>query len=129
MNSVKSQDTKLIHRNLSHCYTVKTKDQKIKKTFTTATTTTKIPRNKPQVSFNLFSFFFSCCFFLNFIYFLNIYLFGCAGHAGFSIFSCGIWDLVPWPGIKPRPPALGVQNLSHRTTREVLIFIFNFYWV
>ena len=21
-------------------------------------------------------------------------------------FSCGIWDLVPWSGIKPRPPAL-----------------------
>ena len=21
--------------------------------------------------------------------------------------SCGIWDLVPWLGIKPRPPALG----------------------
>ena len=22
------------------------------------------------------------------------------------------WDLVPWPGIKPRPPALGAQNLA-----------------
>ena len=29
------------------------------------------------------------------------------------------WDLVPWPEIKPRPPALGVQSLSHWTTREV----------
>ena len=27
--------------------------------------------------------------------------------------------LVPWPGIKPRPPALGVQSLSDWTTREV----------
>ena len=33
--------------------------------------------------------------------------------------SCGTWDLVPWPGIKPQPPALGVQGLSHWTTREV----------
>ena len=32
------------------------------------------------------------------------------------IFSCGIWDLVPWPGIKPRPPVFGVGSLSHWTT-------------
>ena len=30
-----------------------------------------------------------------------------------------MWDLVPQPGIQPRPPALGVQSLSHWTTREV----------
>ena len=24
--------------------------------------------------------------------------------------SCGMWNLVPWPGIEPRPPALGVQS-------------------
>ena len=29
------------------------------------------------------------------------------------------WDLVPWPGITPRPPALRVRSLSHWTTREV----------
>ena len=29
------------------------------------------------------------------------------------------WDLVPWPGIEPGPPALGAQSLSHWTTREV----------
>ena len=28
------------------------------------------------------------------------------------IFSCGMWDLVPWPRIKPRPPALGAQILT-----------------
>ena len=28
------------------------------------------------------------------------------------IFSCGMWDLVPWPWIEPRPPALGVWNLN-----------------
>ena len=31
-----------------------------------------------------------------------------------------MWDLVPWPGIEPRPPALEVWSLSHWTTREVL---------
>ena len=33
--------------------------------------------------------------------------------------SRSMWDLVPWPGIKPRPPALGTQNLSHWTTWEI----------
>ena len=33
--------------------------------------------------------------------------------------SCSMWDLVPQPGIKPRPLALGVQSLSPWTTREV----------
>ena len=31
---------------------------------------------------------------------------------------CGMWDLVPWPGIEPRPPALGAWSLSHWTTME-----------
>ena len=26
--------------------------------------------------------------------------------------SCSMWELVPRPGIKPRPPALGTQSLS-----------------
>ena len=33
--------------------------------------------------------------------------------------SCSMWDLVSCSGIKPRPPALGAQSLSHWTTREV----------
>ena len=33
--------------------------------------------------------------------------------------SCSMWDLVPWPGIKPGSPALGVWSLSHWTTRDV----------
>ena len=33
--------------------------------------------------------------------------------------NCSMWDLVPWPGIKPRPPALGAQTLSHWSTRDV----------
>ena len=36
-----------------------------------------------------------------------------------KIFNCGIWDLVPWPGIKPRPPALETWSLSRWITREV----------
>ena len=30
-----------------------------------------------------------------------------------------MWDLVPWPGIKLRTPALGAWSLSHWATREV----------
>ena len=39
---------------------------------------------------------------------------------GVKILSCSMWDLVLWPGIKPRPPSLGAWSLSHRTTSEVL---------
>ena len=38
-----------------------------------------------------------------------------------AVLSCALWDPVPWPGIEPRPPALGVCSLSHWTTREVPI--------
>ena len=34
-------------------------------------------------------------------------------------FSCGMWDLVPWPGIEPRPCALEAWSLSHWTAREI----------
>ena len=30
--------------------------------------------------------------------------------------TCSMQDLFPWPGIEPRPPALGAQSLSHWTT-------------
>ena len=36
-----------------------------------------------------------------------------------GVFSCGMWDLAPWLGIEPRPPALGAQTVSYGTTREV----------
>ena len=47
--------------------------------------------------------------------------------AGSSVFaacemrtlSCGIGDIVPWPGIEPRSSALGAQKLSLWSTREV----------
>ena len=55
-------------------------------------------------------------------FFFNIYLFiwqywvlvvAC------RIFSCSMWALLPWPGLRPSPPALEAQSLSHWTTREV----------
>ena len=40
--------------------------------------------------------------------------------------SCGMWDLVLWPGVKPGPPALGVQCLGHWSTGQVpILIIFN----
>ena len=41
----------------------------------------------------------------NFIYFLAV--------------PCGVWDLVPPPGMEPKPPAVEVQHLNHWTSREV----------
>ena len=38
--------------------------------------------------------------------------------------SCGMWDLVPWPGIKPGPPALGVRSLCRWTDREAPVLVF-----
>ena len=32
--------------------------------------------------------------------------------------GCGMWDIVPWPGIEPWPPALRAWSLSHQATRE-----------
>ena len=57
---------------------------------------------------------------LEFYYFLNIVklLFIYLTALGLS---CGMQDLVPWPGIEPGPPALGVRNLSHWTTRGVVL--------
>ena len=46
---------------------------------------------------------------------------------GMWTLNCSLWDLVPWPGIEPRPPALGAQSLSHWTTREVPKS--NFWWM
>ena len=48
-------------------------------------------------------------------FFFLIYLFILAA----PDLSCSMWDLVPQPGIKPGPPALGAWSLTHWTTREV----------
>ena len=47
----------------------------------------------------------------------NIYLFGCVGSSvlivacgiGMRTLSCGMWDLILWPGVEPSFPALGAQ--------------------
>ena len=44
--------------------------------------------------------------------------------AACELFSCGVWDLVPWLGIEPGPHAMRTQSLSHWTTREVPNFCF-----
>ena len=41
-------------------------------------------------------------------------IFGCS----LWTLNCGMWYLVPWPGIKPRLPASGAWSLRHWTTRE-----------
>ena len=46
------------------------------------------------------------------------------------ILSCGMWDLVSWPGIVPGPPTMGAQSLSHWTTRKVSLsnlYVFYFF--
>ena len=73
------------------------------------------------------TYFFWLLFFL-YIHF--VYLCGCATSLifiaacrifsyGKQTFSCGMWDLVPWPGIEPRAPTLEALRLSLWTTREV----------
>ena len=63
-----------------------------------------------------------------FFFLILLYLFGCARsspqHVGSSVVACklswSLWDLVPWPGMKPRPSASGARNLSPWITSEVL---------
>ena len=35
------------------------------------------------------------------------------------IFSCSLWDLVPWPGIEPQAPCIGSSEFSHWATRKI----------
>ena len=71
---------------------------------------------------------------LTLIYILNIYLFGYtrAGgilSRGMQTLSRGMWALLPWPGVEPRPPALGAQSLRPWTTREVSNLILYDAWI
>ena len=54
---------------------------------------------------------------------LFVYLVAPGLSCGMQTLSCSIWELVPWPGIKPRPLALGAWRLSYWTIREVSVFI------
>ena len=44
---------------------------------------------------------------------------------GMRTLKCDVWDLVPWLGIKSRPPALGVWSLSHwaNGSPEIIFFV------
>ena len=64
--------------------------------------------------------FFVFNFVLNFIY-LTV---PCLG--------CGMWDLVPRPGIEPRTPILEAWSINHWATREVhqdIVDFFFFFWL
>ena len=60
-------------------------------------------------------------------FFLRIFIFIYLTYLAARGLSCGtwnlvavaLWDLVPWPGIEPGPPALRAQSLSHWTSKEV----------
>ena len=43
-------------------------------------------------------------------------------HWGMWTLNCHMWNLVPWPGIELRLPALGMYSLRHWTTKEVLLW-------
>ena len=45
---------------------------------------------------------------------------------GMQTLGCSTWVLLPWPGIRPWPPALGVWSLSHWITKEVPGMTFQF---
>ena len=73
---------------------------------------------------------------LLFLIFTFMSFFNCAGSylghtwaltfvAACGIFSCGVWDLLPWPEIEPGTPALGAQSLSHWSTRKVPLCFFS----
>ena len=65
------------------------------------------------------SIFQSLFYFLKFyIYLLVVPGFSC----GMQTLTCSMWDLIPWPGIKPMSPCIWSWSLSHWTTREVPIF-------
>ena len=40
--------------------------------------------------------------------------------------NCGMWDLVPRPGIQPEFPTVEAWNLTHWTTREDPTWIYFF---
>ena len=59
----------------------------------------------------------------NFFIFKFIFIYLAAPSLSCSMWalSCIISDLVPRPGVKPGPPALEAQSLSHWTTREITL--------
>ena len=62
--------------------------------------------------------FYSYLLYLFFLFLKYLFIWLC------QMFSYGMQELVPWPGMEPRPPALGAQNLSHWTIRDIPICLF-----
>ena len=55
-----------------------------------------------------------------FFYYYYLFISAAPGlSCGMRNLSCDMGELVPWPRMEPRPPALGSWRLSHYTTREV----------
>jgi len=44
-----------------------------------------------------------------------------------TIFTCGMWDPAPLPGVEPGPPALGAWSLIHWITKEVPHHFFKYF--
>ena len=61
---------------------------------------------------------------LLFLLFLKLSLFWLSWVLVLAYLSCVMRDLVPLPGIEPRPPALGAKSLSHWTIGEVPLLLF-----
>ena len=62
-----------------------------------------------------FFFFFLISIWLCWVFIVPCVTFSC----DLQTLSCCMEDPVPWPGIKPRPPALAAWSLSHWTSREI----------
>ena len=58
--------------------------------------------------------------------FFNIFKNLCIIYLATLGLSCSMWDLVPWPGIKLRSPALGAQSMDHQGNASIL-FIHSIY--
>lgn len=58
-----------------------------------------------------------------FIFFILKFIFTFVHSAALGL-SCGTWDLVPWPGLEPRSPALGA--LDHQGSPRCRVFIIIF---
>ena len=75
--------------------------------------------------FLIFIYLFWLCQVLVAAHGIFVVAYGILRRADFLVAPCELlvvtcmWDLVPRPGIEPRPPSLGTQSTTHWTTREV----------
>ena len=75
----------------------------------------RLYKNVTYLFFYYLFFFFFFCLIKHFLIFFFLPV---------PSLSCSMGDLVPCPGIEPRPPALGVQRLGHWATREIPFFYY-----